>query len=131
MRPSWSRPVLLLGLLLGLALLPARAAGQVASDSARTAILDRLKRLSRPPGLDSLLLVDDSVLQAQQAAAAARGRRGSRSPGRSSRASLERLNPYPRADQLGALLGEAILLEDRRTIRARSGRRRAGDDRRP
>jgi len=53
------------------------AAGQQVSDSARTQVLERLRALARPPGLDSTLLIDDSVaqarLQAQRTPAAASG----------------------------------------------------------
>ncbi len=42
-------------------------------DSTRIRIFERLKQLARPPGLDSTLLVDDSVRQAQLEAARAQG----------------------------------------------------------
>ncbi len=52
--------------LLVAAIAPAAGGAQQVSDSARTAVLDRLKALARAPGLDSTLLVDDSVLNAQR-----------------------------------------------------------------
>lgn len=54
--------------LLLLAGLPWALSAQQVSDSARTAIQERLRALARAPGLDSTLLVDDSVLNAQRQA---------------------------------------------------------------
>ncbi len=55
------------------AVAPAGLAGQAVSDSARAQVLDRMRRLARPPGMDSTLLLPDTARRTAAAPSASAG----------------------------------------------------------